>query len=251
MPRRLGQHFLSRTSVLQRIANAAIPAEGLTVLEIGPGKGALTQFLLRRASRLIAVEVDQVLVHYLQEKFRGEGTFSVLHADVLSTDLAQWGPVCVAGNLPYYITSPIIAHVLGLGPLLQNAVFLVQREVAERITAAPGSRAYGYLTVSCQVAAEAKYLMTVPPEAFRPPPKVDSAVVQLKPRPEPLVADVDGFLSFAAACFAQKRKTLRNNLAAEYDLERIESQPEARLRAEQLSVEQLADLHQRMTSRGG
>ena len=246
MPRRLGQHFLARTSVLQRIASAAVPRPDLTVLEVGPGRGALTQFLIPAASRVIAVEVDQVLVHYLHEKFRGEDHFTVLHSDVLQTDLAQWGPVSVAGNLPYYITSPIIERVLALGPLLLNAVFLVQKEVAERITARPGSRDYAYLSVSCQVVAEAKYLMTVPPEAFRPPPKVDSAVVQLIPRPEPLVHDLPAFLEFASACFTQKRKMLRNNLAGLYGKERIDSQPEAGLRAEQLSVEQLADLHARL-----
>lgn len=246
MPRRLGQHFLARASVLQRIASAAVPSPDSTVLEIGPGRGALTQFLLPLASRVIAAEVDQVLVHYLQEKFRGDERLTVIHGDVLGTDLAQWGRVAVAGNLPYYITSPIIAHVLRLGALLQNAVFLVQKEVAERIVASPGSRDYGYLSVSCQVVAETKYLMTVPPEAFRPPPKVDSAVVQLTPRPEPLVTDVEAFLAFAAACFAQKRKTLRNNLAGVYGKERVEAQPEAGSRAEQLSVAQMADLYRRL-----
>src|SRR5438128_1934345 len=135
MPRRLGQHFLVRTSTLRRIASAAIPEPGLTVIEIGPGRGALTQFLQPEAARLIAIEVDPVLVHYLQEKFRGETNFEVLHQDVLEADLSAYGPVSVAGNLPYYITSPIVEKVLALGPLLRNAVFLVQKEVAERITA--------------------------------------------------------------------------------------------------------------------
>jgi 16S rRNA (adenine1518-N6/adenine1519-N6)-dimethyltransferase len=248
MPRRLGQHFLARTSVLQRIASAAVPSAASTVVEIGPGKGALTQFLLPLASRVIAVEVDQVLVHYLVEKFRGNERLTVVQGDVLGTGLAQWGRVAVAGNLPYYITSPIIAKVLALGPLLECAVFLIQKEVAERIVAEPGSRDYGYLSVSCQVAAETKYLMTVPPEAFRPPPKVDSAVVQLTPRPEPLVEDMDGFLSFAAACFTQKRKTLRNNLSSRYGKEHIDAQPEAGMRAEQLSIERLADLYRRLST---
>lgn len=248
MPRRLGQHFLARTSILQRIAAASVPQSDWTVVEIGPGRGALTQFLIPAAARVLAVEVDQVLVHYLQEKFRGKGHFTVLHSDVLQTDLAQWGPVSVAGNLPYYITSPIIERVLALGPLLLNAVFLVQKEVAERITASPGSRDYGYLSVSCQLAAETKYLITVPPEAFRPPPKVDSAVVQLIPRKQPLVPDVPLFLQFASACFTQKRKTLRNNLAGVYGKDLIDAQPEAGLRAEQLSVQELADLFARLTS---
>ncbi|MBC7926352.1 MAG: ribosomal RNA small subunit methyltransferase A, partial [Bryobacteraceae bacterium] len=170
MPRRLGQHFLIKTSVLHRIATAANTVPGGTVLEIGPGRGALTQFLLPSASRLIAIEVDPVLVHYLQEKFRGELAFEVLHADVLQSDLAQWGAVSVVGNLPYYITSPIVEKVLALGPLLLNAVFLVQKEVAERITALPGNRIYGYLSVLCQVSAVTRYVSTVPPGAFRPPP---------------------------------------------------------------------------------
>ena len=247
MPRRLGQHFLARTSVLQRIASVAVSSPDLAVLEIGPGRGALTQFLIPAASRVVAVEVDQVLVHYLQEKFRGEANFSVVQGDVLQTDLTQWGPVSVAGNLPYYITSPIIERILALGPLLLNAVFLIQKEVADRIVSGPGSRDYGYLSVSCQVLAETKYITTVPPAAFRPPPKVDSAVIQLLPREQPLVPDVPGFLKFASACFKQKRKTLRNNLAPVYGKERIEAQPEAGLRAEQLSVDQLASLYQRLS----
>lgn len=244
MPRRLGQHFLIRTSILRRIAEAAVPFRNLHVIEIGPGRGALTQFLVPAAERVTAVEVDPVLVHYLQEKFRGEPNFEVLHNDILQTDLAQWGPVAIAGNLPYYITSPIVDKVLGLGPLLQRAVFLVQKEVAERITAQPGSRDYGYLSALCQVSAEVKYVATVPPEAFRPPPKVFSAVVQLIPRPAPLVADRAGFLEFASLCFGQKRKTLRNNLVAVYP--GIEAQPEAKLRAEQVGVEQMAELWMRL-----
>ena len=249
MPRRLGQHFLASTSILQRIAAAAVPdaEQPLPVIEIGPGKGALTQYLLPRASRLDAVEVDQVLVHYLQEKFRGTPGFAVHHDDVLRADLRQWAPAVVAGNLPYYITSPIVDKVLRLGPeLLLRAVFLVQREVAERMTAAPGSRDYGYLSVSCQVLAETKYLFTVPPGAFRPPPKVDSAVVLLQPRSEPLVGDVEGFLQFASACFTQKRKTLRNNLSGVYGREQVDAQQEAGMRAEQLGVGQLADLYARL-----
>lgn len=245
MPRRLGQHFLVRTSVLLRIAEAAVPVPA-TAVEIGPGRGALSQYLLPRSERLIAIEVDPVLVHYLQEKFRGESRFTVLHADILKSDLRQWGPVCVAGNLPYYITSPILEKVLALGPLLQRAVFLVQKEVAERITAGPGTREYGYLSVLCQIATEPEYLETVSPEAFRPPPKVDSAVIRLIPRSTPLVEDPAAFLRFVSLCFGQKRKTLRNNLISHFPPDLVQSQPEARLRAEQIPVSQLADLHRRL-----
>jgi 16S rRNA (adenine1518-N6/adenine1519-N6)-dimethyltransferase len=190
--------------------------------------------------------LDQVLVAYLREKFRDSDHFTVHHGDVLRTDLAQWGPVQIAGNLPYYITSPIIERVLDLGPNLLKAVFLVQKEVAERIVAQPGSRDYGYLSVQVQVYAEPKYLMTVPPDAFRPPPKVDSAVVELTPRLHPIGEDPNGIIEFAGLCFRQKRKMLRNNLSGAYPIEAIDAQPEARMRAEQLSVSQLAELRDRI-----
>jgi 16S rRNA (adenine1518-N6/adenine1519-N6)-dimethyltransferase len=218
------------------------------VIEIGPGKGALTEQLLERAPHVYAVEVDTVLVHYLRQKFRHVSNLDVVNGDVLRTDLAQWGPVAVAGNVPYYITSPIVERVLLLGPLLKRAVFLVQKEVAVRLTTGPGSRDYGFLSVQTAILAEARMLFTVPPGAFQPPPKVDSAVVLLEPRPQPLVPDVEGFLSFASLCFRQKRKTLRNNLAGSYPDDRITAQPEAAQRAEQLSVEQLASLYRRLTA---
>jgi 16S rRNA (adenine1518-N6/adenine1519-N6)-dimethyltransferase len=244
--RRLGQHFLVRQSVLERIAAAACPLPDQPVIEIGPGKGALTQHLVRRAAQVHAIEVDQVLVHYLQEKFRNEPKFSVQHADVLKADLAQWGRVQVCGNLPYYITSPILERVLALGPNLLHAVFLIQKEVADRVVAAPGSRDYGYLSVQVQIYAEPKYLFTVPPDAFKPPPQVDSAVIALTPRVKPLTEDPKALVHFAGLCFRQKRKMLRNNLAGFFPNEAINAQPEARLRAEQLSVLQLADLRDRI-----
>lgn len=216
------------------------------MVEIGPGKGALTQYLLRRAVQVHAIEVDQVLVHYLQEKFRNDAGFSVQHADVLKADLAQWGPVQIAGNLPYYITSPILERVLALGPNLLHAVFLIQKEVADRVVASPGSRDYGYLSVQVQVYAEAKFLFTVPPDAFKPPPQVDSAVIELRPRAVPVSDDPQGLVKFAALCFRQKRKMLRNNLSGAFPAEAIDAQPEARLRAEQLSVVQFADLRDRI-----
>ena len=246
MPRRLGQHFLTSRPILQRIAEAVCPDPDWTVIEIGPGRGALTDPLLTRAHQLIAIEVDQVLVHYLQQKFRNEPKFSVLNQDVLKSDLTEWGQVAVVGNLPYYITSPIVEKVLAMGTLLQNAVFLVQKEVAERMAASPGSRDYGYLSVQVRLYAEPKVLFSVPRGAFSPPPKVDSAVIQLKPRPQPLVEDPLALLQLASHAFRQKRKTLRNNLAGPYLKEAVEAQPEARQRAEQLSIEQFADLHQRI-----
>lgn len=246
MPRRLGQHFLARTSILDRIAAAAVPRPDAAVVEIGPGKGALTDHLLARGARVRAIEIDPVLVHYLEGKYRGNHRLTVVPGDVLATDLSQWGRVAVAGNLPYYITSPILEKVLALGALLEQAVFLVQKEVAERITARPGSRDYGFLSLQCQVFSEPEYLFTVPPGAFRPPPKVDSAVVRLAPRPQPLVGDPARFLAFASLCFQQKRKTLRNNLAGRYSKELLDAHPESARRAEQLGVPELAAFFERL-----
>ncbi len=243
MGRPFGQHFLRSASALRRIAKAACPQPEPLVLEIGPGKGALTEQLLPNAERLIAVELDSDLAAHLEHL---DPKLTVINADVLETDLAQWGPVVVAGNLPYYIASPIIEKVLTLGPLLIRAVFLVQKEVALRLAAQPGTRDYGYLSVATQCSANVEYLFKVPPGAFAPPPKVESAVVRMIPKPPP-VPDLPAFLAFAAKCFRQKRKNLRNNLAGFYNGS-IEAQPETRLRAEQLSIEQLADLYKRLTA---
>lgn len=242
MGRRLGQHFLTDRSYLQRIAAAACPAHESLVIEIGPGRGALTRELVSRAGRLIAIELDTGLARGLRERFPG---ITVIEADVLTVDLGQWGPACIVGNLPYYITSPILEKAFALGPLLRRAVVLVQREVAERLAARPGTRDYGYLTVAAQLGTAPEILFRVPPGAFSPPPKVESAAVLLAPR-QPAVTDPGRFLEFAGRAFRQKRKTLRNNLAAYYP--RIAKMPEAGMRAEQLSIEQLADLHARLTS---
>ncbi len=246
MGRKLGQHFLVRKATLARIADETCPADCETVVEIGPGKGALTEFLLERARRVIAIEVDPALASHLWERFPGVSALEVLNADVLKTNLSQWGPMSVAGNLPYYITSPIIEKTLALGPLLRVAVFLVQKEVADRLSAQPGTRDYGFLTVQSNLFAVPKTVLRVPPDAFHPPPKVDSAVVRFDPRPEPVLSDPASFLRFAGLCFRHKRKTLRNNLAGVYGKEIVDALPEASLRAEQLSIENLLDLYRRL-----
>jgi 16S rRNA (adenine1518-N6/adenine1519-N6)-dimethyltransferase len=243
--RRLGQHFLVRQSILDRIAGA-VCEDGGTVIEIGPGRGALTAQLLTRAARVVAIEIDPVLAQYLRAKFRNEPKFELIENDVLKVALDGWGPAVIAGNLPYYITSPIIERALATGPLLRRAVFLVQKEVAERITARPGTREYGYLSVQTQLLAEAEVLFPVSRSAFQPPPKVESAVIRLMPRPQPEVSDPAGFLQFASLCFRQKRKTLRNNLAGAYGKDRVDVLAEAGMRAEQLSVAQLAAIFHRL-----
>ena len=229
-------------SVLDRIARAACPAPQSLVIEIGPGRGALTAKLLDRAARVIAIEIDHDLAGYLRQRFAGDARLEVIEADVLSVDLAQWGPAPIAGNLPYYIASPILERALRLRP--PRAVFLLQKEVALRLVAQPRSRDYGYLTVATALFATARLVCEVPPSAFRPPPKVDSAVVEFSPC-APAMADPEAFLAFAAQCFRHKRKTIRNNLAVVYGKGVVESWPEAALRAEQLSLPQLEEMWRR------
>jgi 16S rRNA (adenine1518-N6/adenine1519-N6)-dimethyltransferase len=239
VPQRLGQHFLIKGSILERIAAAACPVHEPLVVEIGPGRGALTQKLIPRADRIIAVELDAHLAEHLRTRFP---SLELIQADVLATDLAQWGHPVIAGNLPYYITSPIVEKVLRLDFI--RAVFLVQKEVADRLTAHPGSRDYGFLTVQTAVFAHARKLFEVKPSAFHPPPKVDSAVVLLEPRPS-VAPDPEAFLRFASLCFRHKRKTIRNNLAETYSKDLVDTWHESSQRAEQLSLEQLLDLYRR------
>ena len=236
---KLGQHFLIRESILNRIAVAVCPEPCDLVIEIGPGRGALTRKLLDRASRVIAIEIDPFLAAHLRQHFSGAEGLEVIEQDVLETDLRQWGPAPIAGNLPYYITSPILGRVLDAHP--PRAVFLVQKEVAERLTARPGSRDYGYLTVRTAFSARVKKLFDVPPAAFYPPPKVDSAVVLIEPHAPPAeIADPDAFLRFVEHCFRYKRKTLRNNLAGFYDKSALDTLAESSCRAEQLSIDDFA-----------
>jgi 16S rRNA (adenine1518-N6/adenine1519-N6)-dimethyltransferase len=244
LPRKLGQHFLARDAVLERLAVAACGEHTTRVIEIGPGRGALTRHLLSRTDELHAIELDESLVAYLEQKFAAEGKLSIHPGDVLETDLMQWGPAVIAGNLPYYITSPIIDKFAALDARFPTAVFLMQWEVAERLLAEPGSRNYGYLTVATRLVCDVELVAKVPPSAFVPPPKVDSGAVRLR-RKAMVPEGLSDILKFVGRCFLQKRKTLRNNLRGVYG-ELIEAQPEARLRAEQLAISQFLDLYVRL-----
>ena len=241
---RFGQHFLVKGSALDRIARAACPDREPLVIEIGPGRGALTERLVPRAENFIAIEIDAELVAHLQEKFRTAPSVTIIHADVLEVDFAQWGPAVIAGNLPYYAATPIIEKTLA--SKFQQAVFLVQKEVAARLRAGPGSRDYGYLSIRTQLFADVETLFDVPPSAFRPPPKVDSTVVRLRPRDRAAelgIAEPARLLAFTSRCFRQKRKTLRNNLAGVFEKTALDRLPEAGKRAEELTLSQFAHLY--------
>jgi 16S rRNA (adenine1518-N6/adenine1519-N6)-dimethyltransferase len=259
MPRRpkLGQHFLSSARYRERITQTLRLGPDDLVIEIGAGQGAMTELLAARARHLVAVELDAALAEALAKKFKNHPAVEIKQADILAADLAE---ICrgagatqcyVFGNLPYYITSPILHHLLGFRSWIRGMALLMQREVAERVAARPGSRDYGYLSVAVQLFSRPRVLFSVPPGAFSPPPKVQSALVEFEMAarfPAWSREKESSFLDFAKLCFAQKRKSLVNNLAALAARSRVEDilaelQIPRKIRAEQLTLEQLAALH--------
>ena len=250
--KRLGQHFLQDQSVLQTIARAVAPEPGDTIIEIGPGRGALTDLLAVGNNRLIAVELDRALAAALRERYASNPQVTIIEADILAVDIPSLvnGPFVVAGNVPYYITTPILFHVLR-PPYPRHAVFLVQREVAERMVSGPGSKAYGALSANVQAVSAAEIICLVPPTAFRPPPKVDSAVVRVAPLADPIVSveEVARYRGFVQALFGMRRKQIGNSLRSASGLNAADSQEvlqslgiEPSARAETLSPAQLAEL---------
>jgi len=254
---KLGQHFLASDGYRRRIASALPLRKDDLLIEIGPGRGAMTGLLAERAGRVVAVELDTALASKLREKYKAEARIEIVAGDILTTDIAaacgdRKAESCfVFGNLPYYITSPIIHHLLKSAETIRGMAVLVQREVADRITAKPGSRDYGYLSVLVRLHTEPRIVMGIPPGAFSPPPKVHSALVEfaMRPRfPDWTSRERTAFLEFVQHCFAQKRKNLVNNLGGQYGkasvreaLENLRVPHSAR--AEELSIEQLAALH--------
>ena len=208
----LGQHFLSDRRILGRIADALQLKGGETVVEIGPGRGALTDILAERAGRLIAIEYDRALADLLRQRYAKRGNVLIAEADVLDVSLGELaaGPYVLVGNVPYYITTPILFHAL-VPPRAERSVYLVQREVADRLAAAPGSKEYGGLTVNVAAVAKAETLFRVPAGAFSPPPKVESAVVRITPLVEPLVepAEERPLRTLVQNAFGMRRKQMR------------------------------------------
>jgi 16S rRNA (adenine1518-N6/adenine1519-N6)-dimethyltransferase len=221
---RLGQHFLSDPGILTRIADALAPAPGDAVLEIGAGTGSLTAVLAPRVGRVVAIETDRRLAATLARDVQASGVpVTVVAGDALRLDwhvlLDREAPGArafkVVGNIPYNITSPLIDKAL-TPPWPERIVFLVQREVADRLAARPGSKAYGALTVGVQATCGVERLFVVAAGAFRPAPRVASALVRLTPRAEPLVGagELAAFRAFVTACFTRRRKQLRNVVMA-------------------------------------
>jgi len=217
---KLGQNFLNDTEAVERIAASLGDLAGRTVVEIGPGGGVITDALAVRAGHVLAVELDHDLAVWLRARLSPERVTvverDVLHFDFAAAAAATGQKLRVVGNLPYYITSQILLKLAASHAALEVAVLMVQREVANRITAGPGSRDYGLLSVTVQMFGHAERLFTLPPEAFTPPPDVHSTVFRWRfaPRFAELGVEEAGFLPFVRKAFAQKRKTLANNLRA-------------------------------------
>ena len=277
---KLGQHFLADESFALQIVDALGDVSQNTILEIGPGRGVLTSLLAKRARRLIAVELDRVLAAQLRLRFGMFSNVEIIEADILSIDFdSLFGPKPglrrpgiefrpepgkVIGNLPYYITSDILLRLFEYSKYFESLLILVQREVADRIAAKPGSRDYGLLSATAQLYARVDKLFTLPPSAFAPPPKVHSTVLRLtlSPRQVELGLSGDGensgaFIDFLKLSFGQKRKTLWNNLKSNYPEPLLRAAlAEARVkpaaRAETLSLEDSAALFRALrNSRSG
>lgn len=232
---KLGQHFLASHDSAVRIVEALGDLSQSTVLEIGPGRGALTSLLAVRGRRIIAVELDRVMAAQLRMKFGGDPNVEIIEGDILKIELdSVFGPkpgtqrpglnfvpepALVVGNLPYYITSDIVLRLLEYHRYFSTIVIMVQKEVADRLAASPGSRDYGLFSATAQLYASVEKLFTLPPGAFDPPPKVHSSVVRLTiaPQLDSLEVSEEQFISFLKLSFGQKRKTLWNNLKTQYE----------------------------------
>ena len=257
--RALGQHFLRDDAVSERIVSLVAPTSRDLALEIGPGEGALTGRLAWSAGRLLAIEVDAALAGALMERFAEASHVEVRMADGRSFDYSALpemkpdpaGRVLVVGNLPYSVGKPILMALVEAGRAVDEMALMLQKEVAERVAAEPGGRTYGSLSVLTQIACEAHLAFTVPPGAFRPPPQVDSAVLHLRVREEPIVpsAQAARFRRVVLAAFGQRRKSLANALASGLGIGAdqarmlcVDAGVDPGRRAETLSLEEFARL---------
>lgn len=267
---KLGQHFLADAGWREKIARAIrvsphgmggadSGAKNYCWIEVGAGHGEMTEHLLKSGVPVIAVELDETLVPRLRRMAEGQPDLRVVHGDVLQTDLAalaQGKRIRVYGNLPYYITSPILHHFFEFADRIDEAHIVIQLEVAQRLTARPGNKLYGYLSVATQFYCRPDFALRLPRGAFRPPPEVGSALVSMRfpgAGANLRIKDPGDFLEFVKNCFAQKRKTLTNNLRALLPPQRVREilrtlQLREDARAEQLKVQEFAALYQAIFS---
>lgn len=238
----LGQHFLSDPHYTRRIAESSLEADTGNHLEIGPGTGVLTEYLYAGADHLTVIETDERLLEDLSRRFP---KLEVIHADILNFDwnkLSRLNPLAVTGNLPYYITSPILFQILEARHILEQAVVMIQREVADRIVSQPSTKAYGILSVQFQLFFNVERLCNVPRTVFKPVPNVDSSVLKLIPKTGKLSHVPEHTLRrLIRDAFARRRKTLQNNLKGNYDIERIPEQWRGR-RAESFTPQEFLKL---------
>jgi len=213
--KRFGQHFLIDEAIIQQIILAISANKDQHLVEIGPGRGAITAHLVKACKQLDVIEIDRDLVKQLQKQFKNADNLVIHEADALRFDFSTLGKaIRIVGNLPYNISTPLIFHLIKYAPTIEDMVFMLQKEVVQRLSAAPGNKDYGRLSIMVQYDCQVHPLLDVPPEAFYPPPAVNSAVVQLIPyRERPHTAnDYDLFADLVKTAFSQRRKTIRNSL---------------------------------------
>lgn len=238
--KRFGQNFLTDPGIINRIARAINAGSEDRVVEIGPGRGALTESLAASGCNLTLIEIDRDLAASLAEKFPEA---ELITADVMKTNFQDFepGPLRVAGNLPYNISTPLLFHLFQYGSLISDMHFMLQLEVVNRMTADVSTRAYGRLSVMTQLYCETEKLFEVPPEAFTPRPKVQSAIIRLRPKPLPPAMDTNLLEKILIAAFSARRKTIRNALKGFFTPEQLESAGvNPSLRPENLTIEQFA-----------
>ena len=253
--KRFGQHFLCDQAIIQQIVFSIAPKPGEHLIEIGPGQGAMTLPILKIAKQLEAIELDRDLIPALQERTHHAGELRVHSADALSFDFASLKKderlLRIIGNLPYNISTPLLFHLLEFAPIVADMLFMLQKEVADRIAALPDTDDYGRLSVMVQYHCQAEVLFDVPPSAFHPPPKVDSSIIKLIPYhvlPYP-ADDYKLFSSIVKLAFGQRRKTLRNSLKGVIDAEKWEKiAVSSILRPEVLSVKEFVTIANAMSA---
>ena len=244
--KRFGQNFLTDQNVLHDIIRVIAPAASDTMVEIGPGQGAMTALLLPHLSQLHVVEIDRDLVAMLQKKFSPDKL--ILHAgDALQFDFGSLQPaqgkLRIVGNLPYNISSPLLFHLARYAPLVEDQHFMLQKEVVQRMVAPPGGKDYGRLSVMLQWRYQMEMLFIVPPQAFDPPPKVDSAIVRMRPLASPMACEQAKLEQVVTQAFSQRRKVIRNSLGGLFtEAQLISAGIDPQARPETIALEQYVAL---------